>query len=155
MLVGNSLGGYSALATAVAHPDLVRAVALLNAAGRFEDVKRTTEAAAEAALPGGPPGAPARAALREVRAHGLQACCINLLGTLKSDGYLSMIMLQSTAGYSLLSACGYPSCRPQGCKAAAAKQQWSREVQRSGGRQMGRRPRRAGSRSRKRRSRRC
>ena len=67
VLVGNSLGGYASLATAVEHPDIVRAVALLNAAGRFEDVKRTTEAIAEAALPDTPPSVAARAALREVK----------------------------------------------------------------------------------------
>lgn len=37
VLVGNSLGGYNALATAARQPDLVRGVVLLNAAGRFEE----------------------------------------------------------------------------------------------------------------------
>lgn len=37
ILVGNSLGGYNALSTAAKHPELVKAVCLLNAAGRFED----------------------------------------------------------------------------------------------------------------------
>jgi len=37
ILVGNSLGGYNALAAAAKHPELVKAVCLLNAAGRFED----------------------------------------------------------------------------------------------------------------------
>mmetsp|Transcript_28195 Transcript_28195/g.71897 ORF Transcript_28195/g.71897 Transcript_28195/m.71897 type:complete len:372 (-) Transcript_28195:235-1350(-) len=36
-LAGNSLGGYASLATGSARPDLVRAVALLNGAGPFDD----------------------------------------------------------------------------------------------------------------------
>ncbi|KAF5829848.1 Alpha/Beta hydrolase protein, partial [Dunaliella salina] len=37
VLVGNSLGGYASLAAGSLRPDLVRAVALLNGAGPFED----------------------------------------------------------------------------------------------------------------------
>ena len=33
VLVGNSLGGYNALATAVLHPEVARAVVLVNSAG--------------------------------------------------------------------------------------------------------------------------
>lgn len=33
VLVGNSLGGYTALATAVLHPEVARAVVLVNSAG--------------------------------------------------------------------------------------------------------------------------
>eukprot|EP00891_Asterochloris_glomerata_P008165 jgi/Astpho2/8165/e_gw1.00120.97.1_t len=36
-VAGNSLGGYSSLAVAALHPDLVKGVVLLNGAGRFED----------------------------------------------------------------------------------------------------------------------
>lgn len=46
VVVGNSLGGYNALATAANSPDLVKGVVLLNAAGRFQT---PAEAAAEAA----------------------------------------------------------------------------------------------------------
>ncbi len=55
-LVGNSLGGYNALATAAAHPELVDRVVLLNAAGRFDpnasmdDVQKSTEDANESVL---------------------------------------------------------------------------------------------------------
>lgn len=49
VLVGNSLGGYNALATAARAPELVRGVVLLNAAGRFE------EGGAEAAAIEAPP----------------------------------------------------------------------------------------------------
>ncbi|KAL4436978.1 hypothetical protein ABPG75_004117 [Micractinium tetrahymenae] len=52
VLVGNSLGGYNALATAARAPELVRGVVLLNAAGRFEE---PGEAAAAAEAP--PPSA--------------------------------------------------------------------------------------------------
>jgi len=37
ILVGNSLGGYNSLSTAASHPELVKGVVLLNAAGRFDD----------------------------------------------------------------------------------------------------------------------
>jgi len=48
VVVGNSLGGYNSLATAAAHPELVRGVVLLNAAGRF-DANAGEAAAAPAA----------------------------------------------------------------------------------------------------------
>ncbi|BDA43323.1 probable haloalkane dehalogenase [Coccomyxa sp. Obi] len=51
VLVGNSLGGYNCLKASVTTPDLVRGVALLNSAGRFEEVKAEVEAQVEAALP--------------------------------------------------------------------------------------------------------
>ncbi|KAK9830202.1 hypothetical protein WJX72_010275 [[Myrmecia] bisecta] len=50
VIVGNSLGGYNCLATAAKYPELIRGVVLVNAAGRFEDVKATVEAPLEAAL---------------------------------------------------------------------------------------------------------
>eukprot|EP00884_Botryococcus_braunii_P018020 jgi/Botrbrau1/4901/Bobra.118_1s0015.1 len=50
VLVGNSLGGYNSLATAVKYPQLVKGVVLLNGAGRFEEVKAAIEQVAEAAL---------------------------------------------------------------------------------------------------------
>lgn len=43
ILVGNSLGGYNALATAARHPELVQSVVLLNAAGRFEEGQAAQE----------------------------------------------------------------------------------------------------------------
>ena len=49
VLVGNSLGGYNALATAAYHPQLVRGVVLLNAAGRFEEGVEAAAAAGAAA----------------------------------------------------------------------------------------------------------
>ncbi|KAK9851146.1 hypothetical protein WJX84_012261 [Apatococcus fuscideae] len=52
VLVGNSLGGYNSLATAAQYPELVRGVVLVNAAGRFEEVKEAVEAPIEAALTG-------------------------------------------------------------------------------------------------------
>jgi hypothetical protein len=56
VLVGNSLGGFNALNTAAQHPELVRGVVLLNAAGRF------SPAAADAAAGGEGSAAPAAAA---------------------------------------------------------------------------------------------
>lgn len=49
VLVGNSLGGYNALATAAASPALVSGLVLLNAAGRFEEPGEAEAAAAKAA----------------------------------------------------------------------------------------------------------
>lgn len=43
VLAGNSLGGYAALATAAARPDLVRGLALLNSAGPLEDPTKLTQ----------------------------------------------------------------------------------------------------------------
>ncbi|GFH07571.1 AB hydrolase-1 domain-containing protein [Haematococcus lacustris] len=40
VLAGNSLGGYASLAAAVARPDLVRGVAMLNGAGPFDEPGR-------------------------------------------------------------------------------------------------------------------
>ncbi|KAK9844137.1 hypothetical protein WJX81_005602 [Elliptochloris bilobata] len=77
VLVGNSLGGYGAMATAARYPDLVRGVVLVNAAGKFEDVKAAVVAPLEAALEG-PQRDAARAPLRE--AAGLPS------GTSDSDG---------------------------------------------------------------------
>lgn len=37
VLVGNSLGGYNSMAVAAQHPELVKGVVLLNAAGRFDE----------------------------------------------------------------------------------------------------------------------
>lgn len=42
VLVGNSLGGYTSLSAAVANPSQVAGVALLNGAGRFEDLDRSS-----------------------------------------------------------------------------------------------------------------
>lgn len=50
VLVGNSLGGYNSLAAAATHPNLVKGVVLLNAAGRFESaLENGDEPAAPAA----------------------------------------------------------------------------------------------------------
>jgi esterase/lipase superfamily enzyme len=38
VVAGNSLGGYNSLSLAAAHPELVAGVALLNGAGRFDDL---------------------------------------------------------------------------------------------------------------------
>lgn len=56
VLVGNSLGGYNSLSTAAAHPDLVRGIVLLNAAGRFDSgsMEEPAEPAADAAQAAGP-----------------------------------------------------------------------------------------------------
>jgi pimeloyl-ACP methyl ester carboxylesterase len=63
VLVGNSLGGYNALATAAAHPSLVRGVVLLNAAGRFDPAGADGGgAAAAAAAPAADAAAAAAAA---------------------------------------------------------------------------------------------
>jgi pimeloyl-ACP methyl ester carboxylesterase len=61
VLVGNSLGGYNSLATAAAHPDLVKGVVLLNAAGRFEDPAEAGQGDETAA-----PAADAAAAVSQV-----------------------------------------------------------------------------------------
>ena len=66
MVAGNSLGGYASLATAVKYPEAVKGVVLLNAAGRFEEVKAEAQAQVEAALPDNPVGQEAKGALREV-----------------------------------------------------------------------------------------
>jgi pimeloyl-ACP methyl ester carboxylesterase len=66
VLVGNSLGGYNCLKAGVEHPNLVRAVALLNSAGRFEEVKAEVEAQVEAALPQDASTEETREILREV-----------------------------------------------------------------------------------------
>ena len=70
MVAGNSLGGYASLATAVQYPETVKGVVLLNAAGRFEEVKAEAQAQVEAALPDSPIGQEAKGALREVGAPG-------------------------------------------------------------------------------------
>lgn len=49
-VAGNSLGGYSSLAVAALHPDLVKGVVLLNGAGRFEDVQTAVTAPLQASL---------------------------------------------------------------------------------------------------------
>ena len=67
MVAGNSLGGYASLATAVRYPDAVKGVVLLNAAGRFEEVKAEAQAQVEATLPNTEAGKEAKEALREVR----------------------------------------------------------------------------------------
>ncbi|PRW33916.1 chloroplastic isoform X2 [Chlorella sorokiniana] len=51
VLVGNSLGGYNALATAARNPDLVKGVVLLNAAGRFEEAGEESSEEAAVATP--------------------------------------------------------------------------------------------------------
>ncbi|KAL4518461.1 hypothetical protein Ndes2526B_g01130 [Nannochloris sp. 'desiccata'] len=61
ILVGNSLGGYNSLSTAAAHPELVKGVVLLNAAGRFEDPAEVGEGDEDAA-----PAADAAAAASQV-----------------------------------------------------------------------------------------
>jgi pimeloyl-ACP methyl ester carboxylesterase len=61
ILVGNSLGGYNSLATAAAHPELVKGVVLLNAAGRFEDPAEMGQGDEDAA-----PAADAAAAASQV-----------------------------------------------------------------------------------------
>ncbi len=73
MVAGNSLGGYASLATAVKYPEAVKGVVLLNAAGRFEEVKAEAQAQVEAALPDNPVGQEAKGALREVGTSHLQA----------------------------------------------------------------------------------
>lgn len=50
----------------VTNPDLVRGVALLNSAGRFEEVKAEVEAQVEAALPDDEASSNLKATLREV-----------------------------------------------------------------------------------------
>ena len=45
MLVGNSLGGYTALLTAVTHPQECRGLVLINAAGRFSQPQAAVETA--------------------------------------------------------------------------------------------------------------
>lgn len=50
VLVGNSLGGFTALVAATGLPDLVNGVALLNSAGQFGDGKRESETSEETAL---------------------------------------------------------------------------------------------------------
>lgn len=67
VVAGNSLGGYASLATAVKYPDTVKGVVLLNAAGRFEEVKAEAQAQVKAALPNSGIGQVADSALREVR----------------------------------------------------------------------------------------
>lgn len=67
VVAGNSLGGYASLATAVRYPETVKGVVLLNAAGRFEEVKAEAQAQVEAALPSTEAGQGAKEALREVR----------------------------------------------------------------------------------------
>lgn len=71
ILAGNSLGGYTSLATAVRYPDTVKGVVLLNAAGRFEEVKAEAQAGVEAALPNTQAGEQAKEALREVHIRGI------------------------------------------------------------------------------------
>ena len=66
VLVGNSLGGYNCLKASVTTPDLVRGVALLNSAGRFEEVKAEVEAQVEAALPDDEASQDLKQTLREV-----------------------------------------------------------------------------------------
>ncbi len=66
MLVGNSLGGYNCLKASVTTPALVRGVALLNSAGRFEEVKAEVEAQVEAALPNDEASEDLKQTLREV-----------------------------------------------------------------------------------------
>ena len=66
VVAGNSLGGYASLATAVRYPEAVKGVVLLNAAGRFEEVKAEAQAQVEAALPSTEAGQGAKEALREV-----------------------------------------------------------------------------------------
>jgi pimeloyl-ACP methyl ester carboxylesterase len=61
VLVGNSLGGYNSLSTAASHPELVKGVVLLNAAGRFEDPAEAGQGDEEAA-----PAADAAAAASQV-----------------------------------------------------------------------------------------
>ena len=73
MVAGNSLGGYASLATAVRYPDTVKGVVLLNAAGRFEEVKAEAQAQVEAALPDSQIGQEAKGALRQVGAPRLCA----------------------------------------------------------------------------------
>lgn len=46
LIAGNSIGGYTALATGAAHPDLILGVASLNGAGRFSPSPEQAEAAA-------------------------------------------------------------------------------------------------------------
>ena len=67
VVAGNSLGGYASLATAVRYPDAVKGVVLLNAAGRFEEVKAEAQTQVEATLPNNKAGQEAKEALREVR----------------------------------------------------------------------------------------
>ncbi|KAH1260333.1 Pheophytinase, chloroplastic [Glycine max] len=50
VLVGNSLGGFTALVAATGLPDLANGVALLNSAGQFGDGKRETKTSEETAL---------------------------------------------------------------------------------------------------------
>ena len=66
VVAGNSLGGYASLATAVRYPEAVKGVVLLNAAGRFEEVKAEVQAQVEAVLPSTEAGQGAKEALREV-----------------------------------------------------------------------------------------
>ena len=66
VVAGNSLGGYASLATAVRYPEVVKGVVLLNAAGRFEEVKAEAQAQVEAALPSTEAGQGAKEALRAV-----------------------------------------------------------------------------------------
>ena len=88
VVAGNSLGGYASLATAVRYPDLVKGVVLLNAAGRFEEVKAEAQAQVEAALPSTEAGRGAKEALREA-----SGCCPSLLFLASMDslhGYLCL-----------------------------------------------------------------
>ncbi|XP_027917388.1 pheophytinase, chloroplastic isoform X1 [Vigna unguiculata] len=50
VLVGNSLGGFTALVAAIGLPELVNGVALLNSAGQFGDEKRESKTSEETAL---------------------------------------------------------------------------------------------------------
>ena len=48
--MGNSLGAYASLLTCAYHPELSKGLVLVNGAGRFEEVKASVEANAEAGL---------------------------------------------------------------------------------------------------------
>lgn len=50
VMVGNSMGAYASLLTSAYYPAVSRGVVLVNGAGRFEEVKATMEAGAEAAM---------------------------------------------------------------------------------------------------------
>lgn len=62
MLVGNSLGGFTSLLTAVRYPQQVRGVALLNAAGRFSQPTAVVQTALQ-----NDAAAPLAGAVAEVR----------------------------------------------------------------------------------------
>ena len=89
VVAGNSLGGYASLATAVKYPEAVKGVVLLNAAGRFEEVKAEAQAQVEAALPDNPVGQEAKGALREVTTSQLPASCCPLSAPLQTSMHMS------------------------------------------------------------------